>query len=305
MQPTLSHWAFHPDEPSCDIPVPPSGWKSRITGTGELPVYPVGTCTMKVRESPDEVIVSLLSPAFSADEAGQVPVPPLPPPPEPVAPPEPVLPPEPLPPPPALPPLPVVPPEPVVPPLPVTPPVPPPIVPPLPVEPPLALPPVPVVPPVETEPPVPVVPPAPVVPPVPVVPPLPVVPPFPVEPPVPVVPPAPLLPPSPVLPPPEAPQAPNRRTIDAVASERAAPEDALRNEIMITSEDGAPAWEQTSGPRTQHTLDTTGDARLTDAVRQRRSRTHPPSGDGPDKRLYLRMQERGRFDHTIVIGARA
>ena len=38
MQPTLSHFLSQPDALFCDEPVPPSGWKSKITGSGEVPV---------------------------------------------------------------------------------------------------------------------------------------------------------------------------------------------------------------------------------------------------------------------------
>jgi hypothetical protein len=55
--PTLSHFVPYPDACSCDCPVPPSGWKSKMTCSGALPVYPLGRCAMNVRDLPPEVMV--------------------------------------------------------------------------------------------------------------------------------------------------------------------------------------------------------------------------------------------------------
>src|SRR5579872_7426900 len=79
MQPTLSHLVPQPDAISCRAPVPPSGWKSNTTGSGELPVYPVGRWTMNVRDAPLDVIICIESPALSvpghADPASPAPLP--------------------------------------------------------------------------------------------------------------------------------------------------------------------------------------------------------------------------------------
>ena len=38
MHPTLSHFLSQPDALFWDDPVPPNGWKSKITGSGAPPV---------------------------------------------------------------------------------------------------------------------------------------------------------------------------------------------------------------------------------------------------------------------------
>jgi len=77
MHPTLSHLVPHPDADSCDEPEPPRGWKSKTTGNGVFPVYPVGTCTMNDRDAPLDMMVCVLSPALTVP--GHVPPSPAPP----------------------------------------------------------------------------------------------------------------------------------------------------------------------------------------------------------------------------------
>src|SRR6185312_10237584 len=221
---------------------------------------------MNVRESPLEVMVSLLSPAFSEVGAGHVTfeLPPVP-----VA--EPPAPPVPLPP---VPPVPVAPPA--APPVPL-PPVPPVADPPVPVVPPVACPPVPVMPPV-AEPPLPVMPPV-ACPPVPGVPPVEGVPPVPVVPPVAGVPPVPVVPPVPP-PPPDAPQADNQMSAVARADHRSAVEGALPDGIMTLP------------------CSCVGrSCRVAQRMSPRTTRARPDRGS-TDVRVLL-MRERRQIDHRI------
>src|SRR4051794_30835402 len=76
MQPTVSHLVPHPEDFSCCAPVPPSGWKSNITGSGPVSLPLGGRWTMNVRDAPLDMMVSVVSPDLSEFE--QLDPPPLP-----------------------------------------------------------------------------------------------------------------------------------------------------------------------------------------------------------------------------------